>query len=281
VSLVWAYRRLAVLCPALRLTVAADGRAAGPGWVDGARLAHDAAARQAWLAAEAARIRGTYGAEARDDVVASKALHGYLWSACLLISGPWYLERRVPDLRPQDVWVGPGGSLRVAPRPFACLGGDPAAGSAQRSVRDGEEDLRAELRRAVADHVRPLLAALRPHMRRGTRALWGMAGDDLLSGLWHLGRALGEEERGADLATAVLPAPLPPFPGGAHFRPLPGGHPGPERLTRTRTGCCLHYSVRPEETCATCPRRPPARPAPPRTAPAAGSRAPHRDLAGG
>ncbi|WP_443054286.1 iron-sulfur protein [Streptomyces sp. IBSBF 2435] len=261
VSLVLAYRRLAALCPVLGLTVAAPGGAAGQDWVDGARLAYDASARQSWLAAEADRIRAAYGVAARGDVVASRALHGYLWSAGLLMSGPWYLERRVPRLRPADVRLGPDGTLRVAPGAFACLPGDRAAGSAEAVVLDCEEDLRAELRQAVADHVRPLLTALRPHLRRGTRALWGMVGDDLVSGLWHLGRALGEEERGADLAARLLPGPLSPFPGGAGFRRLPDDHPGPERLTRTRIGCCMHYTVCPAETCSTCPRLRTARPA--------------------
>ncbi|WP_327292887.1 (2Fe-2S)-binding protein [Streptomyces sp. NBC_01198] len=272
-SLVLAYRRLAALCPELGLDAAAPGSPPGPGrtapgWVDGARLVDDAAARQSWLAAEAAEIRVCYAAEARDDVVASRALHGYLWSVCLLISGPWYLERRVPLLRPADVLLGPGGSVRVVPGPFACLPGDPAAGSGQARVLDCEEALGAELRRAVADHVRPLLGVLRPDLRRGTRALWGMVGDDLISGLWHLGRALGEEDHAADLATRLLPAPTPPFPGGARFRPLPDGHPGPERLTRTRIGCCMHYTIRPEETCSTCPRLRAATRAPVAAAPA-------------
>jgi hypothetical protein len=273
-SLARAYRRLAALCPTLRLTVAApaagpcaapcgaaDAHAPGwtdghaPGWTDGCLLAYDDAARRAWLDAEAARVRDVYGVRAREDVVATKALHGYLWSAALLISGPWYLQRRVPYLRPRDVEVGPGGAYRVVvPGAFACLPGDPAAGSARATVRDREEDLHAELRQAVAEHVGPLLEALRPRVRRGARALWGMAGDDLVSGLWHLGRALGEEERGAELATRVLPAPLAPFPGGARFRRLPDDHPGPDRLTRTRIGCCLHYTVRGDEVCATCPR---------------------------
>ncbi|MFG1808069.1 (2Fe-2S)-binding protein [Streptomyces sp. NPDC049040] len=267
-SLVPAYRRLAALCPALGLDVDAPARATDPGWVDGARLAHDDGARQSWLAAQAAGIRGRYAVEARADVVASRALHGYLWSAGLLISGPWYLERRVPLLRPADVLVGPGGAVRVTPGPFACLEGDAAAGDPGIRVLDSEEALRAELRRAVADHVRPLLAALRPQLRRGTRALWGMVGDDLVSGLWCLGRALGEEEHGAELADRLLPEPTPPFPGGARFRRLPDDHPGPDRLTRTRIGCCMHYTVRPEETCSTCPRLKAAGRAAPVAAPA-------------
>ncbi|MFI0941508.1 (2Fe-2S)-binding protein [Streptomyces sp. NPDC021020] len=249
-SLDEAYRQLAEACE-LDLTVGAPGPADGPDWVDGGRLARDPAALRAWLDDEADRIGAACGKRLPGHVAASRALHGYLWSVGLLISGPWYLQRRVPRLRPEDVRLGPGGALHVVPAPFACLPADPAAGRPEATVLDGERELRAELRRAVADHVAPLFAALRPHLRRGERALWGMAGDDLIGGLWDLGAALGDEEHGAALATLVLPGPRAPFPGGADFRRLPDG----EGLTRTRAGCCLYYVVDPDDICGTCPRR--------------------------
>ncbi|MGW7417617.1 (2Fe-2S)-binding protein, partial [Streptomyces sp. NPDC054863] len=116
-----------------------------------------------------------------------------------------------------------------------------------------EEALRAELRAAVADHVRPLLTAVRPHARRSPRTLWGMAGDDLVSGIWYLGRMLGQEERALQAATALLPTAVPPFPGGADFRRLttPDGSRHP---TRTRLGCCMYYTLDSAQACATCPR---------------------------
>ena len=249
-----AYQRLVTLCPALDVQVAALRSRIGPDWVDGAELAADGGVLDAFLAAEAARILNRDQHVARPDVVASRALHGYLWSVCLLMSGPWYLRRRVPLLRPRDIRIDPGtGALAVVPGAFTCLSDDPAAGmTAVRVVADAAA-LRAALLTTVTDHVRPLLAALGPHLRRGPRALWGMVGDDLISGIWHLGRALGEEERAVRLAGELLPGPVPPFPGGADFRRLTDPA-GGSRLTRTRLGCCLHYTVRPAETCGTCPR---------------------------
>ncbi|WP_329129082.1 (2Fe-2S)-binding protein [Streptomyces sp. NBC_01476] len=248
------YRRLVSLCPALDLRVVAPGSAAGPAWVDSAALLAGDGVLDAWLEAEAARIRQRHGRTARPEVVASRALHGYLWAVCLTMSGPWYLQRRVPRIRPRDLRTElPTGAFGIVPGDFACLPGDPAAGRPGVRVLPHEEALRTELRAAVADHVRPLLTALGPRTRRGPRALWGMAGDDLVSGIWHLGRALGEEERAVRAAGELLPGPLPPFPGGADFRRL-AAHDGRTHLTRTRLGCCLHYTVRPTETCGTCPR---------------------------
>lgn len=248
------YERLAALCPALEADVAGPGEPAGQGWVDGAELAVRPECLDAFLDAEALRIEQHHGRAARRDVVASRALHGYLWSVSLLMSGPWYLQRRVPRIRPHEIRVSlPTGAYAVVPAGFACLPGDPAADLPGVRVLAHEEALRAELRAAVADHVRPLLVAIGPQLRRGPRALWGMVGDDLVSGVWYLGRMLGEEGQGVRAAGELLPEPVPPFPGGAGFRSLTGLD-GQSYPTRTRLGCCMYYTISPAEACSTCPR---------------------------
>ncbi|MDF3292029.1 (2Fe-2S)-binding protein [Streptomyces silvisoli] len=200
--------------------------------------ASDLATRPEALAAvidgESARILADHGLRPRRDVAASRALHHYLWTASLLFSGPWYLDRRVPDIAPDRVRVDPvSGTLALAPD----------------GCREGRRAARpAELRTAVAEHVAPVLRAFAPQVRRGPRALWGMAGDDLVSGIWYLGRVFGDERRGVREAGAVLPGGTPPFPGAAAFRELSG------QPIRTRLGCCMYYAIRPDEACLTCPR---------------------------
>lgn len=248
------HRRLTALCPALRADIAEPGSRAGQGWADGAELAARPEFLDALLDAETFRIRRDHAHTARRDVAASRALHDYLWSVALLMSGPWYLERRVPRIRPHDIRISlTTGAFEVVPGGFACLSDDPAAELPGVRVVAHEEALRAELRAAVADHMRPLLAAVGPAVRRGPRALWGMVGDDLVSGVWYLGRMLGEEERGVREAGELLPRPERPFPGGADFRRLVGRD-GQSYPTRTRAGCCLYYTIRPSEACGTCPR---------------------------
>ncbi|MFG3258777.1 (2Fe-2S)-binding protein [Streptomyces sp. NPDC048172] len=246
------YGRVLSLCEAL------DARlvdAHPQGRPDGASLARDEEVLDAWIAAEAARVRARHGHEPRHDVAASRTLHTYLWSVSLLISGPWYLERRVPRLAPHEVALDLAGDvLEIVPgTDFACLPDDPAASAPGARVVAHEEALRAELRSAVADHVRPLLTAVGPRVRRGARALWGMVSDDLVSAIWHVGRVLGEERHAAGEATRVLPEPVRPFPGGAAFRELPGTE-GRSHLTRTRLGCCMYYTLAAAEACVTCPR---------------------------
>lgn len=208
----------------------------------------------AFLDAEAARIAVDHPGAPRPHVVAARALHGALWSVSLLLSGPWYLERRVPLLAPHAVRHDlTRNRYEVTPGGFACLPGDRAAGLPGVRVMPDEEALRGALRDGLADLVQPLLTAIAPVFRRGPRALWGMAGDDLLSGVWTLGRALGEEEHAVRVAGELLPYAIAPYPAGADFRRLTG-RAGRTHLTRTRTGCCLYYAIRPAEPCGTCPR---------------------------
>ncbi|MER5494538.1 (2Fe-2S)-binding protein [Streptomyces sp. NPDC002490] len=254
VLLAAAYRRLDAACPALDVTPVEPSTVPGQGWFDGAELACREDFLNAWLERHVRQIRVREAHEPRPDVVASRALHGYLWTAAVLHAGPWYLQRRVPRLRPRDLRLSrTGEAYQVVPAAFACLPDDPAAGRPGVRVLPGVEALRAELRAAVADHVRPLLAAMGPRLRRGPRALWGMVGDDLVSALWYLGRMHGDEARGVQEAEAVLPRALAPYPGGAAFRRLVTRD-GREHPTRTRLGCCLYYAIRPAEACATCPR---------------------------
>ncbi|MFG2650546.1 (2Fe-2S)-binding protein [Streptomyces sp. NPDC048436] len=248
------YQRLTAHCGTLDVTVAQTGSTAGQGWLTGTELTEHQGALDAFVAAEAARIRSGHDHTPRPDVAASRALHGYLWSVSLLMSGAWYLERRVPRIRPEDVRVHlETGAFEIVPGSLACLSDDPAAGLPGTRVLPDEASLRTELRAAVVAHMRPLLAAIGPRLRRGRRALWGMAGDDLISGIWYLGRMLGQEDEALRAVDALLPGPVAPFPGGAAFRHLTTRD-GERHPTRTRLGCCLYYTIRAAEACGTCPR---------------------------
>lgn len=120
-------------------------------------------------------------------------------------------------------------------------------------VRD-EEALRAEVRAAVAEHLEPVLAGFGPRMRRRGRALWGMATDEIVESLWYVAGLLGEEERALRELELLLPGATKPYVGAVTFR-RPSG-PGGEftAATRERVSCCMFYTLRPADVCATCPR---------------------------
>ncbi|MET9799665.1 (2Fe-2S)-binding protein [Streptomyces sp. NPDC006368] len=228
-----AYRRMAAASPFLRLEVGEPGT--GDDWIGARRLAEDPDALDALVAAEERRIRDAYGVRPRSDVAPTWVLHRYAFTVALAISGPWYLEGRVPRLTPDGTTYGRRTRRLVVAEAEAA------------TARPGGEEL---VREVVAAHLAPVLEAFRPLVRRGERGMWGLVTDALAQGLWHLGRGLGDEWAAVRAAESLLPGRTAPLAGAAGFRPDPQGEP-----TRTRVGCCLLYTVRPEEICATCPRR--------------------------
>ncbi|MFJ4471871.1 (2Fe-2S)-binding protein [Streptomyces sp. NPDC089424] len=256
-----AYARLAEVLPSMGITelTVAEPFPTGPGWITSDALAAGGTALDAFLAHDDAQVVRDYGQQARPDVIASFGLHRYAWPACLLITVPWFLGRRVPRYPVTHVSYdrdAPGfdmGHLMVRPHGFACLPDDPAATLPGATVVPDEEALRAEVRAAVAEHLEPVLAAFGPRMRRRGRALWGMATDEIVEGLWYVAHLLGEEDRARNELELLLPGATKPYAGSAAFRELTG--PGGEKLpTRDRASCCMFYTLRPEDTCATCPR---------------------------
>jgi len=145
------------------------------------------------------------------------------------------------------------GRLAVRVGEFACLPDDPAAGQPGARVVADEEALRAEVRAAVAEHLEPVLGGFGPRMRRRGRALWGMATDEIVEGLWYIAHLFGEERRAMEELELLLPGATQPYVGSAAFRELTGPN-GESLPTRDRASCCFFYTLRPEETCATCPR---------------------------
>ncbi|MET9347263.1 (2Fe-2S)-binding protein [Streptomyces termitum] len=268
------YARLAEVFSGLRIEETAPGERLPreAGWFGAAELAAGGERLDAFLAWDDAQVLRDYGQRGRPDVVATFGLHRYGWPACLLVTVPWFLHRRVPRLPAGAVaFHRVQGRLAVRIEEFACLPGDPAAALPGARVVDGEEALRAEVRASLAEHFEALLEGFGPRMRRGRRALWGMVTDEIVESLWYVGALLGEEERAVAELELLMPGsagragrpagpperrPEKPYAGGAGFRPLPGAEAadGTARPTRDRAACCLFYTLRPEDTCLTCPR---------------------------
>jgi FhuF 2Fe-2S C-terminal domain len=275
------YHRLAVLAPVMTVHCAPPRR--GDSWVPAADLAADPAAVRALVAHDARQGLARYGQPLRPDVAAGFALHRFTWPVSLLFTAPWFLERRVPLLGLDDVSVRRGAAsveLTVRPTAFVRLPGDPADPSAalspvSRTAAD-EEALAAELRRALGEFLAPVLAALRPLVRRGPRVLWAMATDAVVEGLSYAAGLLGERERArAELSALLAPggavagtaepasapgagrggAPAPaPFAPGAGFAPPAPVHSCTPGADRARASCCLVYTVEPADMCGGCPR---------------------------
>ncbi len=186
-----AYAQVTAAFPALTITELTPGQQppGGDGRVTAAELAAGGAGLEKFLAWDAAQVLRDHGRPGRPDVIASFGLHRYAWPACLLVTAPWFLHRRVPRFPVTQVSYdrtqGPM-SFAVRPGPFACLPGDPAATLPGARVVPDEDALRAEVRAAVAEHMEPVLAGFGPRMRRRGRALWGMVTDEIVEGLWYV-----------------------------------------------------------------------------------------------
>lgn len=250
------YTRLSEVFPSLRVRElrAGERMPVGDGWAGAAELARGGPALDAFLAWDSAQIVRDHGVPARPNVVAGFGLHRYAWPSCLLVTVPWFLRRRVPRVPPEHVaYQRTLGLMTVRVTEFACLPGDPAARLPGARVVPDEEALRAEVRTAVAEIIGPLLEGFGPRMRRGRRALWSMATDEVVEGLWHIGDLLGEGARAMAELEELLPGTTTPYVGRPGFRVLTGPQ-GESVPTRDRASCCLFYTLRPDDTCVTCPR---------------------------
>ncbi|MEU9187743.1 (2Fe-2S)-binding protein [Streptomyces sp. NPDC048484] len=255
-ALTEAYTRMTEVFPALGVTELAAGEPAptGDGRIGVAELAKAGADLDSYLAWDDEQVLADHGRRARPDVIASFGLHRYAWPACLLITVPWFVLRRVPRFPVQDVtFQRMPGRIAVRVGEFACLPDDPAATlPGARVVRD-EEALRAEVRASVAEHLEPVLNGFGPRMRRRGRALWAMATDEVVESLWYVAGLLGEQHRATVELERLFPGTTKPYVGTAGFREVTGSN-GECLPTRDRASCCFYYTLDAEDTCANCPR---------------------------
>ncbi|MEV8546632.1 (2Fe-2S)-binding protein [Streptomyces sp. NPDC051572] len=255
------YARLTEVIPGLAITELTPDRPTptGGGWISAAALAEGGEGLEAFLARDDAQVLRDHGRRGRPDVIATFGLHRYAWPVVLLFTVPWFLHRRVPRLPVTHVSydrTAEGfdmGRLAVRTDSFACLPGDPAALLPGARVVPDEEALRAEVRAAVAEHMEPVLGGFGPRMRRRGRALWGMATDEVVEGIWYVADLFDEQPRAVRELERLLPGATKPYVGSAAFREVTGPH-GEPLSTRDRASCCMYYTLDADDACATCPR---------------------------
>ncbi|MDQ1035424.1 hypothetical protein QFZ75_001840 [Streptomyces sp. V3I8] len=251
-----AYTRMTAVFPALGVTELAPGEPAptGDGRFAVARLAEAGADLDAFLAWDDEQVLADHGRRGRPDVIAGFGLHRYAWPACLLITVPWFVLRRVPRFPVRNVtFERMPGRIAVRVGEFACLPDDPAAVLPGARVVPDEEALRAEVRAAVAEHLEPVLDGFGPRTRRRGRALWAMVTDEVVESLHHVAGLMGEQERATAELERLFPGATRPYVGTAGFREVTGSN-GECLPTRDRASCCFYYTLDAEDTCANCPR---------------------------
>lgn len=184
-------------------------------------------------------------------------LRSYLWRILTTSVATFLTERRLPDLRAENVALhfGDGGFAEglafVSPRFFA-LPEDPEAGHPLAAVLLSEKEFLYHVREALAaTHLPALIPALRSlRVRRGKRSLWDASADVCAEAFLFVGQSLGREEEALSFAQELLSGP-PPLSGPTSFFVLEQD--GEKRTSRVRSTCCLYYKLG-NGPCLTCPR---------------------------
>lgn len=197
-----------------------------------------------WLAE---RVADTGRRWDHDDPRVNGTLWWYSASSSLVVAPLTMLLTAdvAPDPRPDRLTISlqPNGYLRAA-RSDRLLGPGGSAGA-------GRAGAVAAFAEALAEAHSAVINALAAVSGAAPRALWAIASDSVGNRALEAGRAVGDPDRGVELARAVCAAPLLP--------PRYVDVEGPER-SRTfvrRSSCCLIYVATGGDKCVSCPRRRP------------------------
>lgn len=223
-----------------------------PGWIPAAELV----ANRGLL--EEALESIEQGCGVRDRAyVGTSLIRSYLWRILTTSVAAFLLERRVPDLRAENVSLrfGDGGfieGLAFTSARFFTLADDPEAEHPDATVLPSEKDLLSRMREPIAQtHLQELIPTLRSlRVRRGTRVLWKLGTDAFAEAFMSVGQATGRETEALDAAEKLLEKPSP-LSGSANYFALE--YEGGSKPSRIRNTYCLHYKVA-GSPCLTCPR---------------------------
>lgn len=223
----------------------------GPAWITVADLVEDRNLLEELMS----RIERGCGAQNR-AYAGTALLRGYLWRVLVPAVAALLTERRLPDLRAPNVALRFGESgfaedlAFVGPR-FAALPDDPGAWHPDAAVLPSEDGLLDWMSAALAEtHLPALIPTLRGlHVRRGRRALWGVAADVCAEAFLYVGQGTGREAEALGLGERLLSGA--PFSAPTNYYLFE--HDGGSQMTRVRNTCCLYYKVA-DGACFTCPR---------------------------
>jgi ferric iron reductase protein FhuF len=203
------------------------------------------------------RVRATCASD-DPEVLASYALNGYSWPVVMAMVACLALEKRLPDIRLENVAVrfSPEGYLAAialhSPR-FAALPGDPAGDHPDWERAEDREALRDTCRAAIEAHMAPVIAAIRAKMPWGERAMWLTVADRCAGALTHMHHEglISDEQLIEEIESLVHRK------GSKLYSPRTriawGTHDGEPCATLERGSCCLAYRLPDSEYCSNCP----------------------------
>jgi hypothetical protein len=205
------------------------------------------------------------------SVVGGSLLQTYQWPLIHAAVGGYLADRRVPDVRPEEVWFHPKvdaehedaiDAVTLACTRFWALPDDPEAGHPDATILPGQAALRDRLRDMITAHFAPAVAVLCEALGCKERGLWlfvadGVAGTLAWTRIEHEPHASRSELETELEGLVGLPgSPLFTKQIGLFelvFRDQP-------RLQYDRATCCYWYKTADAKGnyCTTCPKRPKA-----------------------
>jgi hypothetical protein len=206
------------------------------------------------------------------NIVGSSLLQSYQWLVIGCAVGSFILDRRVPDLAAERVWVRFARSVEAAEgdeseeaervafgnRRFAALPGDPCANHPDAYILPDEDALRTYLRVSVETHFAPIIDHLHSGLGSGKRGLWLNVADRCASNfIWLMQEkdeavGLTQIQQEVDRMIRVPGSPLQTKKVGVFELTFQDyTHCFLERAT-----CCYWYKCDGSDYCSTCPHRP-------------------------
>jgi hypothetical protein len=185
---------------------------------------------------------------------------GIVYAVAGAAVGAFSRDRRVPDLRPENVWLcfaewGSPNAVAFRNDRFVCLPDDPAAASSVVDIVPSVEDLRNLLRERLIELFSPFVTLLRSRARIGARALWQGAAESCAHAiLASVPMSSPDDEIWfREEITALICQADSPLRAKPDFELIEVN--GRCRLCLIGSTCCDNFKRAGEDYCSNCPHR--------------------------
>jgi hypothetical protein len=182
----------------------------------------------------------------------------YAYTVELITFAFFLVERRVPDLSTNQLWMRLGTSADIENlawkgRAFAALPDDPEASHPDCIVLPTRAALREHMRKQLIASLTPLVNSISACSSQGKPGLWEIAAEYSAFAFVALGELLGDESIGVE-ESRLFSANRSKVSAKRDFIPIE--HVGTTHYLLDRISCCLYYQVEGGKYCHSCPHRP-------------------------
>jgi ferric iron reductase protein FhuF len=182
----------------------------------------------------------------------------YAYTIELITFACFLLERRVPDLSINQIWIRLGNSTDIQNvawkgRSFAALPDDPDASHPDCTVLPTRAALRGYMQEQLIAHLTPVVHSIAAYSSLGKPGLWEIAKEYTAFAFVALGELLGDESIGVEESRAFSATPSR-LSVRRNFIPIE--HISTTHYLLDRISCCLYYQIEGGTYCHSCPHRP-------------------------